>query len=110
MDPATYDLSIHAGTADGWVFTVKESGTVVDLTGFTVAAQVRDRNGTLVLDLAPSITDAAGGQIAISLASTVTAGLAAGRYFWDLVINDGDDWQGPYLAGAVTVTGTQTET
>lgn len=107
MDPATYDLTIHAGTSEGWVFTIYDDSVdpavVVDLTGMTVAAQVRTRTGELVLDLAPSITDAAGGEITISLSRTDTLNLTEGRYLWDLIINNGSDWEGPYLTGAVSV-------
>jgi len=80
----------------------------VDLTGFDVEAKVRrsEKVGAEVyIDLNPSITDAATGEITIpSIATTVTEALDfIGKFNWDLVLTQGGERFGPFVKGVFTV-------
>ena len=75
------------------VVTVTDSaGDPFDLAGCTVSALLKDEDGSVILDLAPAITDEAGGIITITLTDEETAGLSpAINLSWDLILelNDG---------------------
>lgn len=79
-------------------------GVVVDLTGYTPHAQARRiPDDTLLKDLNPSVTDAAGGEVTIPKfdqdATLLFKPCTDGK--WSLVLeNTGGDWQPPIVAGA----------
>lgn len=65
------------------------AGDPVDLTGATARAEIRTRAAkasSLILDLAPSITDAAGGIITINVPAATTAVLEPQTGKWDLLV------------------------
>ena len=70
-------LQITRGATFRLVMTAKDSeGTVVPLTGYSVAMQVRrSAGGTLIVDLAPEITDAGAGEVTVELTATETAAI-----------------------------------
>jgi hypothetical protein len=75
------------------------------MTNYTVTAVMTSLvTGTAAASFTTSVTDAAAGQVNISLNDTQTASLAAGTYGWQL------DWTAPggiqrtALAGTVEVT------
>lgn len=67
------------------------SGSAVDLTGATVTAQLRrSPDGDLVATFVVTVTDAAEGELTLSLADTVTDDLRPGTYVYDVqVVDDG---------------------
>jgi len=65
---------------------LKLDETPVDLTGCTIRSHIRATpKGPLVCDLAPTITDAEAGKVAIHLSPQRTHALAAGEYVWDVL-------------------------
>ena len=60
----------------------------LDITGWTWAAQLRDSAGGLVADWTVLVTDAAAGELSLTLASATTTGLALADYDWDLQATD----------------------
>ncbi len=62
----------------------------MDITNFTVAAQVRTFPGnTLIIDLDPSVTDGPNGIITIpEIAKTLTGAYELGNQRWDLLLSD----------------------
>ena len=105
----TLNLAITQGCDYGPVLiTCKDgAGAVVPLAGWKSYAHVRKRSGLpLVLDLAPVIAadDAAGLVTVPALDWEVTAGLAVGKYIWDLILEDpaGIRYEPP-LAGEFSV-------
>ena len=61
----------------------------VDLGGCTVYAQARQqpwRTGGLFIELAPTITDAEGGEITLAMSRTVSAECSVGEYRWDMFL------------------------
>tara|TARA_B100000073_G_C23485447_1_gene473360 strand:+ start:124 stop:453 length:330 start_codon:yes stop_codon:yes gene_type:complete len=64
-------------------------GDAVNLTGYTVAAQMRKTySSTTATDFSCSVVNATAGTIQISLSATQTNALKAGRYVYDVEINN----------------------
>lgn len=110
MTPGTYALSIYRGDDHAWRFLLWqdiERTLPVDLTGFTVKAEIRDRpSGMLIVPL----------DIAVTLPNIIDMGLssedsrdcpASGR--WDLQLTDIAGWVSTVLAGPSRVTADITE-
>ena len=87
------NLIINTGATFSQSFDLlnSESSGPLDLNGFTVASQFRKHAGSSTkTDFTTAITDAANGQISISLTSTQTAAISKpGRYVYDVVIDSG---------------------
>ena len=63
------------------------AGEVLNLTGYTAAAQMRKTYGSSSISATFTTTiSAATGKVALSLTDTQTSGLDAGRYVYDLNI------------------------
>lgn len=109
MSAPIYNLNITPGYQLQKVFRLrrKDTGAYVDLTGSTPYAEVRDtRDGAVILDLSPTVTSAANGEITIDVADETTDALAEGIYDWDLMVENSDSERiGPYLRGTATVKG-----
>ena len=65
-------------------------GSPVNLTGFTVYAQVRVSSGSpVIIDLAPTISNAAAGEVTIpEIADETTDTYTHGKYQWDLLLEE----------------------
>lgn len=107
MVPAELNLQVYSGTTLETIqFTMQDSDlNVVDLTGWSVYAQVRKACGKpILIDLAPTITDAANGVVEMGLTDEQTEPLAKGNYYWDLLLeNPTGEVLGPYIAGEFKV-------
>lgn len=84
-----------------------------DITGFTAEAHVKRNTSTdITLDLNPSVTNGAIGEITIPGISTADTQDFdfVGTFRWDLVlVNIGGERFGPYVKGPFTVTDNQTQ-
>ena len=82
------NLIINAGedfTEDLEIFSA--SGTLVDLTDFTVQSQLRKHpDSTKFVEIAVSITNPTQGKINVSIADTVTATIKPGRHVYDILL------------------------
>lgn len=109
--------------ADGptYVFTDAGTGTtqvleVADLTGWVPDAEVRtDPEGTLIIDLLPTVTDAAIGEVTIpvitdeqSMLLPADGGKLKAKWDFVFVVPSGDRL-GPFLAGSFTIKSIITE-
>ena len=65
---------------------VDSDGNVYDLTGYTVAAQMRKNYTSSAATTFTTSHNAAGGEISLSLTNTVTGALEPGRYLYDVEI------------------------
>jgi hypothetical protein len=107
MTAARYDLVIDQGSDFAIEFTVNESGSAKNLTGYTARAQLRPTksSSTLTATFLCGIATPANGKISMTLTNTVTTGLAAGRYFYDLeIFTSSDTLVQRLLFGEVTIT------
>ena len=74
---------------DDWSIpgTITDNGVAVDLTGATITAQLRPRTESEdATSFTVTVTDAAAGEVTLSLADTVTAELRPGRYVYDVQV------------------------
>ena len=107
MTAARYDLVIDQGSDFAIEFTVNESGSAKNLTGYTARAQLRPTksSSTLTATFTCSIPTPTNGKISMILSNATTAGLAAGRFFYDLeIFTASDTLVQRLLFGEVTVT------
>jgi len=88
MAAGKYNIQIDQGSDFDIDLTIKENGSVKDLTGYSARAQMRSKKS----DTSPAasftctVTNATGGVIKMSLGNAVSSALTAGRYFYDLEI------------------------
>jgi hypothetical protein len=89
MEPARYDITIHQGaTFDLGLQYKTGSGVPVNMSGYTVAAQLWNRTGTAKLaNFSTPWTSQISGAFRMSLSSSVTAGITEqGQY--DVIITE----------------------
>lgn len=94
INPGVYNIDCPQGASFDRTFTVTVGGTVLNLTGYTAALQVR--SGADATDALISLTSGSGitlggtaGTVQVAITSTVTAGVAAGSYAYDLELYQG---------------------
>jgi len=91
-----------AGASANWVvregctwsrqFTATINGTAVNLTGYTITAEVTSAptSDTALKTFTVTVTNAAAGQFRVKVDAS-SADLAPGTYWWSLQWNDGTD-------------------
>lgn len=99
------NITIDQGTSFATTIDVTdEEGNVVDLTGFTGAAQMRKHyTSTTYYAFTVSIT-AATGEVTLSMTANATNNVASGRYVYDCELTDGSGTVSRLVEGIVTVT------
>lgn len=86
------NITVDIGTDFTKVYTVKNSdGSAFNLTNYTAVSKLKKfpDSSTVAASFASSITSANSGQITVSIASTLTANLDPGRYYYDIVVTSG---------------------
>ena len=97
---------IDQGTTFSKQITVYETDgtTVQNLTGYTVAAQLRKNyTSTAYTTINATINTPASGIIVMSLTAVDTAGLKSGRYVYDLQITAADETVTRVIEGVITI-------
>ena len=99
------NIFIDQGATFTTTVTVTDSnGDAVNLSGYSVAAQIRK---TFLSSSAPaftaSISNASSGEITISLTDTQTTALEAGRFVYDVLITASGGTKTRVVEGQVTV-------
>jgi hypothetical protein len=103
--PATQDLTITRGDTETIVVTLTTDGTTaINVTGRTYTAQLRSTPDIAVISASftCTVTNGAGGEVTCTMASTASAELSPGFYYWDLQENASGTIS-TVLAGTVTV-------
>ena len=102
------NLVVNAGSDFSQSFTLEGSDTnsAFDLTGYTVAAQMRKWAGSSssTTFTATIISPAASGKILLRLTAAQTSVLKPGRYVYDVVITDSANVKNRVIEGMVLVT------
>ena len=101
------DLTIDQGTDFSAEVVVDDTdGTTANLTGYTVAGQIRKTySSTTKVDFTATVADAAAGKIQIALSNTQTGAMKAGRYVYDVEITKtSNSYKTRVIEGQVTVT------
>ena len=99
------NIFIDQGATFTTTVTVTDSsGSAVNLSGYSVAAQIRkSHQSTSSVAFTASVSDASSGEITISLTPTQTAALEQGRYVYDVLITDSSGTKTRVVEGQVTV-------
>ena len=115
MRPGVRNLSLYAGDTEKFNIAITAGGLPVDLTGWTIKAEIRASRGaptvieTFTCTLSPTPED---GTLTISLSDTETAGLPIGAAIgvWDLQMTSPTGDVKTFLTGSVEVTQDVTDT
>ena len=101
------DLEVAQGATFSLTLTIQDStGTAINLTSYTGAAQIRRNYGdsSAVVAFTVTFTDRTNGIVTISLTSTQTAALTANqKCVWDMTLTDGSSTVSRILQGNVTI-------
>jgi len=101
------NLYIDQGTDFSAVIDVVDAnGDVVDLTGYTVAAQIRKTYGSssATASFTATVSSAASGKITLTLTDTVTAAIDAGRYVYDVNVTSSGGTVTRVIEGQAVIT------
>ena len=106
MSAGTYNFTIEQGTTFSRVLTLQENGSAMNLTGYSVASQMRSTHdsSTVVATFSGSVTNASSGQITLSLTNSQTSAIEEAIYVYDVEITSGAGAVTRILEGNVTVT------
>ena len=105
IEPGTYNFTVQR-RADHSIPIVFKDGNnnPINLTGFTVAAQVwEETRTTKYADFTTTYTDRAAGYISITLTDEQTATFARNTLAYDVLLVDGNGLREYYLEGTITV-------
>ncbi len=94
MPASIYNIEdMEQGSTFRWDITVynTDGETPLDLTGYSVAAQMRKNYSDAVASESFTVTypDAINGVFRLTLSATETAALVKGRYWYDIELTDG---------------------
>ena len=82
----------------------RSTGSAIDLSGYTVAAQVYDESrSTKYADWTVAYTNRTGGIVDISLTDTQTATFTPEILFYDVLLTDGSGSKSYYLEGKLFI-------
>jgi len=102
---AIANLTMDQGASFSTVITVYQDDSILDLAGYSVAAQIRksysSSSSTSFTTAINSTTSS--GKITLSLTPTQTAALEEGRYVYDVEITASDSTITRPIQGTVTV-------
>ena len=86
------NLTIHTGTDFEQTFVLEDSNTnsALNLTGYTGACRMRKyHSSSLAGSFNVGFSNRLTGKVKITMASNLTENLKAGKYFYDLLLNNG---------------------
>jgi hypothetical protein len=100
------NLFVDAGANYSNIITVAASnGQALDLTGYTVASQMRKSyQSSTAYNFTASVYTAATGKIRLQLTDTQSAAIPAGRWLYDVEITSPSGTKTRVVEGIVTVT------
>ncbi len=103
--PATYNFTLQRRSDHNIQLVFKDSSNnAINLTGYTVAAQVWDTNRiTKYADFAVAYTNRTTGTINISLTDTQTATFSPNTLKYDVLLTNGSGLKEYYLEGTITI-------
>ena len=100
------NLFVDAGSDYSNIITVSATnGQALNLTGYTVASQMRKSYGsTTVYSFAPSLYDALNGKVRLQLSASTSSSIPAGRWLYDVEITSPSGTKTRVVEGIVTIT------
>ena len=103
--PATKDFTVDRRADFGLRLTFKDSsGSGINLTGYTVAAQVwEETRTTKYADWTVTYANRTSGIVDIKLSDTQTAGFTPNELKYDVLLTDGNGDKNYYLQGTLYI-------
>ena len=101
------NIVIDIGADFNQTFNLENSANApLDLTGYTATSIMKKHPASLnnTATFACSFTDRSRGQLRISLGSSITPSLKAGRYSYDILLKDGSNVKTRVVEGSALVT------
>ena len=105
IEPGTYNFTLQRRSDHDIDLVFKDStSTAINLTGFTVAAQVwEETRTTKYADFTVAYTDRTAGQVKLSLTDTQTATFSPDVLKYDVLLTNGSGLKEYYLEGTIFV-------
>ena len=105
MSAGTYNFILEQGATFNRQLTVKDDGSAMNLTGYSVASKMRSTHdsSTVVGTFTCTISNATGGIITMSMTNSTTGGIEEGIYVYDLEMTSGTGVVTRLMQGTVTV-------
>ena len=108
MSAGTYNFTLEQGTNFIRALSLQENGTAMNLTGYSVASQMRSTHdsSTVVGTFTCSVSNATGGTISMLMSASTSGNIEEGMYVYDVEITNsgGTGSIKRILQGTVTVT------
>jgi hypothetical protein len=106
MAAGKYNFTLEQGATFSREITVQDSGSAMNLTGYTPRMQMRSTHdsSTIALTITASISNATQGKISLSATDTLTSAVEEGIYVYDLEIESSGGTVTRLMEGNVTVT------
>jgi len=103
--PGLYDFTLQRASDHKFNVVFKDSaGSAINLTGWTVEAQIWDIDRTTkAADWSVAYTNRSLGSIDLSITDTVSATLTADEYQYDVLLTDGAGLKEFYLEGTIFI-------
>lgn len=107
--PEEVDLIVYQGDDVRWTLPLLQNGTPADLSGCTLAAQIRvtPSDDTILATITITV---ASSNVSFWLAGSDSAGLPKSGAVWDAQVTDVDGFVSTFVAGNVLVTEQVTRT
>ena len=105
IEPATYNMTVRRRSDHSIQLIFKDSSnSAINLTGFTIAAQVWDESrSNKYADWAVTYTNRTAGTADIALTDTQTATFSPASLRYDVLLTDGSGLKEYYLKGTIFV-------
>ncbi len=105
IEPATYDMTVQRRSDHSIQLVFKDSNDdAINLTGFTVAAQVwEETRTTKYADFAVTYTNRTAGTVDIALTDTQTATFSPNELKYDVLLTNPSGLKEYYLEGTIYV-------
>ena len=112
ITPGTYNMTVQRRADHNVQLVFKDSSSAaINLTGFTVAAQVwEETRTTKYADFSVTYTDRSAGSVSITLTDTQTATFTPDLLKYDVLLIDGAGSKQYYLEGTIFVSEGYTST
>jgi len=106
MAAGKYNFTLEQGATFSREITVQDSGSAMNLTGYTPRMQMRSTHdsSTIALTFTATVSNAAQGKISLSATDTLTSAVEEGIYVYDLEIESSGGTVTRLMEGNVTVT------
>lgn len=101
------ELTVDQGSSfDTNIDLVADDGTSINVSNYIFSGQIRKSyySSNPTANLSITITDAANGNIAVSLNAATTTNIKAGRYLYDIKMTDTSNTVTRIVEGIITIT------